>query len=285
MAIGRRAVSPTDGAPPEVGDASPGAPLRPDVDAVVRSLVRARAVLVALAIALPAGCFGLFERQARRLDALAEDGVVVTATVTALGGAGAEGSTSYAYEVDGVRHAWSVRRDEAPHDVGATFPIVVSRRDPSLSLPGADRSIGAARAAETRAFGWKVEAGLLWFLGANALFAHLRLRRIRRTRLTDVDDPVAYRRRLALGGAMLAPMIGGIVLWHAGDATRRGESLWPVAIAGVLGVAIAVGTGAYVLREGRGQAGARAARLMRWAVPLAVAIAALRLVVWLAARP
>ena len=267
--------------PGSIEDGARAAPTRTDVDAVLRSLVRARAILLAIAILVPAGCHALFERQARRLDAVADHGVIAQATVTAQTEQGGARFTRYVVDVEGVRYEGSVERADAPYDVGASFPMVLSAEDPTLALPGADRSRAAARAAENRAFAWKLEAGVFVFFGANALFSHLRLGRLQRTRLTEVDDPVAYRRRLVFAGALLAPMVVGISAWHARDAMAQGESVWPVALAGLLSVAIVVGTAAYVLREGRAHASARSARRLLWAAPLAVGIALVRLLAWL----
>jgi hypothetical protein len=258
---------------------SPGS----EVERVAASLVRARAVLLALAIGVPAGCHGLFERQARRLDAVAERGEVVTATVTAVTQQGGAATTHYRYEVGGATFTWEVDHADAPFDVGATFPIVVAPGDPDLSVTGSDRRKAAARAAENRAFAWKLEAGAAAFFGAFALLSHVRLGRLRATGRTDADDPVAYRQRLAITGALLLVLVAGVSLAHARDALARGEPLAPVVIAGVASIAIVVGTGAYVLRDGRGQANARSRRLLAWAVPAAIAIAVLRLAAWLVA--
>jgi hypothetical protein len=80
----------------------PIGPLSPDQ--LIASNTRSRAVLFALAVLVPSGCHAAFERQARRLDALADHGVATTATVT---GSRAE-TVDYAYVVDGANYTWNV---------------------------------------------------------------------------------------------------------------------------------------------------------------------------------
>jgi hypothetical protein len=152
---------------------------RGENDRGARSLARARAALVALAVGLPAGCHGALEAEPRRLEALAERGQVATATVTEVTRRGSDRFTHYVYEVGGVRYPWSVARSAAPYEVGAELPVLYSPEDPSFSAPGVDRARLAASAAERRAFAWKLEVAALALFGAAAIAAHLRLRHLR----------------------------------------------------------------------------------------------------------
>ena len=95
-------------------------------------------------------------------------------------------------------------------------------------------------------------------------------------------DQKAYRRRLAVAGAFLLALLLLVFGWHARDALGRGESLWPVVLGIVIGLAAIGGTVSYVTREGRTNVRPRSARLMRWAIPVAAAVAALRVLAWLA---
>ena len=95
-------------------------------------------------------------------------------------------------------------------------------------------------------------------------------------------DPRTVRRRLAVVGVILLPLLLLVFGWHARDALRHGESLWPVVLGAGLSLAVLGGTVAYVTREGRANVARRAARLMKWVAPIAAAIAALRAVAWLA---
>ena len=248
------------------------------VERLVRSLTRWRVVFLLLAVVVPAGCYGLFERQARRLDALGDHGEPATATVT---GVGREGTVFYAYGVGGATYTWNVAREAAPYAVGESFPVTYLPEDPTLSRPGADRSKMTAEAASNRSFARKLEAGALAFFAFNALLCEVRLRRLRKTGRTEWTDPQAYRTRLVLTGVMLLPLLVLVFGWHLGDSLRRGESVWPVWLG--LGGSLAVlgGAGFYVLREGRVQAAARSARLLTWVAPLAIGVAALRALAWL----
>jgi len=59
-----------------------------------------------------------------------------------------------------------------------------------------------------------------------------------------------------------------------------GESVWPVVLGALLCLSVLGGTGFYLLRYGQAQAAARSARLLKWVAPVAVGVAALRLLVW-----
>lgn len=232
-------------------------------------------------IVVPAGLYGIFERQARRLDALGDHGELMEATVTSMSRQGSETYVSYEYTVGGATYTWSAAQHDAPHAVGESFSIRYLPEDPALSRPGADRSRATAEAASNRSFAWKAEAGVFGFFAFNLIICDVRLRRLRKTRQTELTDPKAYRTRLVLTGVMLAPLLVLVFGWHAGDALKRGESLWPVVLGVVGSLAILGGTGFYVLREGHTHVAARSARLIRWAAPLAAAVAALRALAWL----
>ena len=242
----------------------------------IKSLVRWRAGLGIAAVVLPLLLFGLIERQARRLDALAAEGAEVQAVVTAISRDG--GTSHYAYRVDGVEHTWSVAQGEAPYPVGRWFTATYSPEDPSFSRPFAEPSLIAAEAARARAHGWKAALGLFWFFGFFAFVAHRDLGRRRRGAPSERDDPVAYRRRLMLFGGFLLPMVLLILGFHAGDALEQGEPLWPVALSGALVLAILGGVVFFVARRGPREAQARAMKLLRWIAPLALGLALLRLV-------
>src|SRR5262249_29402536 len=66
------------------------------IERLVRSLARWRLIFLVLAVCLPAGCYGLCERQARRLDALGQHGEPITARVTDVN---SEGTVFYAYVI------------------------------------------------------------------------------------------------------------------------------------------------------------------------------------------
>jgi hypothetical protein len=168
--------------------------------------------------------------------------------------------------------------------VGETFAITYVPEDPALSRPGADRSRGTREAAKARSLAWKVEAGVFAFFAINVILCDVRLRRLRKTGQTELTDPQAYRTRLMMTGAMLAPVLALVFGWHLSESLRRGESVWP-AVLGIVGSLAAVGgTGFYVLRAGREQAAYRSARVLKWAAPLAAGVAAIRLLVWLVRR-
>jgi hypothetical protein len=249
---------------------------------IERSLARSRLILLAIAFVVPAGLHLIFERQARRLDALGARGVVTEATVTRVSEQGSETYVDYAYSVDGVTHTWNVAQKDVPGAaVGETFPVVYSPDDPALSRPGSDRAIAATEAASNRSFAKKAVGGIFAFFAFNALICEVRLRRLRKTGQTERTDPQAYRTRLVLTGVMLVPMLVLIFGWHLSESLRQGESVWPVVFGVVGSLGVLGGTGFYVLREGREQASARSARVLRWAAPLATGIAALRLLAWL----
>ncbi len=225
------------------------------------------------AVIIPAALFGLFERQARRLDALAAHGEPVEAYVTAI--SQTSGTTYYAYRVDGVEHRWSVARDEAPCDeVGQPFQATYLPEDPSLSRPIADRALAAAESSHNRSFARKVVLGVGLSLALLALVVHVDLRRLHGE---ELSSPKAVKRRLTLVGAALTPLLVLIFGFHAQSAIEGGESLVPIALSIVLVVAIIGGVFAFTTRRGPSQARERAVKILRWAAPVALGLALLRL--------
>jgi cation transport ATPase len=243
-----------------------------------RSLVRMRLVLVLVALVVPGALYGLFARQARRLDALGARGEVMQATATGV----SRQYVNYAYAVDGVTYTWNVGRNELPEAVvGDAFPIVYSPEDPALSRPGTDRAKAATEAASNRTFARRAVAGVFAFFALTAVTCEVSLRRLRRKSQSGVAQPQEYRTRLLLAGVTLVPLLVLVFGWHLGESLRRDGSVWPAVLGMVVALSVLGGTALYVLREGRTQAAARAARVLRWAAPVAIAIAALRLLGWL----
>jgi hypothetical protein len=95
-------------------------------------------------------------------------------------------------------------------------------------------------------------------------------------------DARTYRRRLAVSGAFLLPFLVFIFAWHARDALGKGESIWPVILGAGVAMAVLGGTVFHLTREGPENVGARSSGLLKWAVPLAIGIAAVRAIAWLA---
>jgi hypothetical protein len=106
------------------------------------------------------------------------------------------------------------------------------------------------------------------------------LRKDAREGVMGIVDPKTYRRRLAVAGAILTPLLLAIFGWHAWDARRQGEPPWVVVVGAALAVAVIGGTVFYATRDGPAGVAARTRRLAKWLVPLAVAVAALRAVAW-----
>ncbi len=249
----------------------------------IRSLTRWRAGSLIAALVVPAALFGLFERQARRLDQLARDGVVADARVTGFSNDGH--TTFYAYDVRGVEHTWDVRREEAPFAPGETFRVVYSAEDPALSVLGSDRQEGHRAAAKTRGFAWKLALGAAMVFVLVGLLTHRDLRRKQYNTPPELSDPVAYRRRILItSAAVLLPVILLVVGWHMSDAMEKGQSVVPVVLASVITIALLGGVLMFVTKNGPVDAQTRSARLIRWLAPLAIVIGLARLVVALLDR-
>lgn len=247
-----------------------------------QSLVRSIGVLALLALGVPFVLHALFERQARRLEALGDHGAPVTATVASIG---ADQSLFYRYVVDGQPYEWSVRRDAAPYAVGATFEAYYLPEDPSFSRPGPDRSVATLEAASNRSGTTKGLLGIFWFFGMFAAMSAIELIELRRVGVeayTSAEGRAAgMRRRLVSMGVILLPLLFAIGYWHFRDAEAHGESPVAPLIGLVLALGVLGGTVAYALRRGPAEAQARAARLARWAAPIAIVIAILRLLAFL----
>jgi hypothetical protein len=243
----------------------------------IQSLVRWRAGLAVAAVLVPLALYVLFERQARRLDALASEGAPIEAQVTRVSGS----ITDYAYRVDGVEYRWNVARERAPYAVGQRFVATYLPSDPSLSRPIAERSLASVEAVHNRSFAGKVVVALALVLAFLAFLVHRDVRRAHSGAPSEATDPAAYRRRLALVGAVLLPLLLLITGYHAKDALERGESIVPVALGLALSLAIIGGVFFYAARNGPGEARARAAKLIRWVAPLAIGVALVRLLVFL----
>ncbi len=242
----------------------------------LQSAIRWRAIFVVLLLVLPAGCGVLFERQARRLEALAEHGEAIEARVIEV--SLTNKSTTYAYRVNNQDFTWSVSPADAPFAVGQTFTVTYLPTEPSFSRPIIDRQLAAAEAAKNRSFTWKFLLGLI---GALALFtglAHRDVVRLKAGRPSLPVTPEQYRRRLLMTGLALTPFLLLIGGFHASDAVDRGESLLPVAIGLLIPVALIGGLFLYAARLGPKNAANRSLRIQRWAVPLAIGIALLRLI-------
>ena len=240
-----------------------------------RSLSRWRTGLAIAAVVLPLGLYSLFERQARRLDVLAEEGAPVEALVTGVSRDG--GTTYYAYLVDGAEFTWSVARDEAPHAPGETFTATYSPGDPALSRPFSDRSLAAEESTHVRGFALKTVLGMAWFLGVFAVITHLQLRRARAGAPPETSDPAAFWRRLGMVGAAIVPMLILIFGFHAQNALEQGQSIVPVVLGIVLVLALIGGLMFYLVRRGPEEVRSRSAKLMRWIAHIAVGVALLRL--------
>ncbi len=237
-------------------------------------IARWRNRLAIAAIVIPCGLLLLFERQARRLEALTDHGVSIRAQVTRVS---RNGTTHYAYRYDGRPFTWSVKRKQAPYKVGERFDAVVLPEDPSLSRPVSVSALVAPEITRNRTISRFAVAIAFAFFAGLALLLHRDVRRLGAGIVDGPLDPAAYRRRLIGSfGVLLVPM-GLITAWHGREALRGGGSIVPVILAGVLCVAIVAGTLFYAGREGPSQARLRVAKLMAWLAPIAIGAAVLRL--------
>ncbi|HWE29611.1 MAG TPA: hypothetical protein VHB97_16495 [Polyangia bacterium] len=135
-------------------------------------------IFLALAIAVPLGLHALFERQARRLDALASDGAAAEATVTAVETRDAKQYTAYEYTVAGTKHTWNVAHGEAPYATGEHFTVLYLPAHPELSRATTDRARIRAEAADNRSFTLKLIIGVFAFFACNALLSAHKFRKL-----------------------------------------------------------------------------------------------------------
>jgi hypothetical protein len=251
---------------------------------IERSFSRSRFVFAALAFVVPAAFFALFERQARRLEALADRGREGIATVTGVKDHGDHRSVAYAYEVDGVRYTWSVAESEAPTAApGSSFPIVYLPEDPALNRPGSDGAAARAEAIGNRVSTKKLLAGAFGFFAWLGVFSEARLRQVRRFGEAELTSPLAARARgrLALG-LVVVPAVLVMTTLHAVDAQAHGEPVWPAIVGGALVLGLAGVVVRAAVEDQTATGGARTARWMQIAAYAASGAAVLRLLVWLA---
>ncbi len=240
---------------------------------------RTRAWLLAAAIVVPASCAGLFGRQSRRLDALADHGLPATAVITRVD---ATGTTHYAYAVDGREHTWNVARAAAPYDVGASIDVLYLPEEPSFTRPVSDRRVVAVEAAGQRRFAHRFVVGAAVVLALLAASAHVSIRRM--IAGEDPSDPSVFRRRIRERSAVLVALVATVSLAHVADARARGESLVPTVLGFVLSAALVFGVVRFVAGGGPSLLGERAARLGRIVAPIAAIVAVLRLLWFLTQR-
>lgn len=161
-----------------------------DLERRVRSFKRARVGFLVAAVLLPAALYALFDRQARRLDALADHGRTTTATVTELTRQGSSTYTHYAYAVEGQTYSWSVGEEQAPHAPGTTLIVTYLPEDPSLSRPEPGASRAATEAASNRVFTKKAMLGAVLFIAINAAITELKLRALLKRGRAAVGAPI-----------------------------------------------------------------------------------------------
>lgn len=245
----------------------------------IRSALRWRAGFAIAAVVIPLALYLVFERQARRLDALALYGKPVEARVTAVSRDG--DTTYYSYRVNGIEYSWSVMRNEAPYATGQAFTAFYSPSDPSLSRPIDRPGLAADEAARNRKFAWKVVLGAALALALCTFMAHRDVCRIRSGAPSELSDPASYRRRIAITAVFIVLLLAAIGYFHVHDSLEQGESLWPVVIA--LGLSIAILAAMFIpaLLGGPEKARQRSERILRWAVPVVVGIALVRLIVFI----
>ena len=150
-----------------------------DLPALIRSHARWRLAFLGLALGVPLLLGTVFERQIRRLEALADHGREATATVTSVVREGSGDLTHYGYSVGGASYTWNVSWADAPYGVGDRFPVTYLPEDPSLSRPGQPPSSAGAEAAGNAGFAHKALIGVFAFFAFNAALCHLKLKKLR----------------------------------------------------------------------------------------------------------
>jgi hypothetical protein len=149
----------------------------------IASCARGRWICVFLAVVLPIVPYLLFEHQARRLDALADHGKTIAATVGAPERVGKNVYLHYAYTVDDVTHTWAVKAADAPYAEGDTFDVLYLPEDPSLTRPGTDTEKVRLEALSNRSFTRDVVLGIFGFFVLMALIVEAQLRALRKRAL------------------------------------------------------------------------------------------------------
>ena len=195
-----------------------------------------------------------------------------------------DGTTYYAYRVNGNEYTWNVARTDAPFFVGQVFPATYLPEDPSFSRPFADRRVAAREAARNRSFSWKACFGVACFLLVFAGLTHRGLRRLRGGASSEISEPHAYKRRLRFTALALLPSVLLIGECHVQDALENGEAVVPALIGLAFAAGIVGGICYFADRDGPRQARERSARILRWAAPIAGGVALLRLVALLLGR-
>lgn len=247
----------------------------------LRSAKRARLGFAIALLVVPLALFLLFNRQTRRLEGLASHGRAVSAEVVRVSRDGAH--VHYAYHVDGVAHSWEVAQREWHLPLDGSFQAMYLPEAPSFSRPTTDASVVRREHEAQRSFALKavIVAGLI--LTIITLLAHRDVRRAEANVPLEINDPVAYARRIKITMMILLACVALIGTWHARDALARGESVVPGILGAVLSSGIVVGTFYYAAGEGPAKAQERASKIMRWVVPASVAVAVLNLLIALLA--
>jgi len=234
--------------------------------------------LLLAAVLIPSGCSALFERQARRLDALAAHGHTTEATVLRV----AQGTTWYRYTVANTPYDWNVAHAAAPYAPGASLRVSYLPETPSFSRPLAVPARAADEAVSNRRFARRFALGVMAFFLLFAALAHRELGRLHAG--LDPLDPEVYRSRVREALVLMFVLVGGVSMLHGLDAHSRGQSVVPVVAGVLLSVAVIGATVRFVTRDGARGVSARNASLARWLVPAAVGIALVRMLAAVFAR-
>lgn len=234
---------------------------------------RWRLGMLVAAFVVPSVLGLLFARQARRLEALADHGEVIYATVTSV--SRVNDSVKYAYVVNGVEYAWETRVAQAPDRVGATFQVIHIPETPSFSRATTDRAVVRRELEEQRGFTWKACAGISIFFLLFAGLAHRDVLRAQANAPSELDDPAAYAKRIKIMGGIMIVLVALMGSCHVIDARQRGQSIVPAILGAVLAGGIVVATLYFGARNGPAKAQERSAKIMRWVLPGMLAIAVL----------
>lgn len=145
----------------------------------------------------------------------------------------------YAYESTARRYTWSVAPSAVPRRA-PSFPIVDPPEEPSFNRPGADRGVGVIEVKSNRAFAWKLVAGVFDLSRPWRSSTSFRSEAPPRRRDRASEYLRGYRSRLVLTGVLFSPLLALVLGWHALDAAAKGESLAPVVLGALLGLAALV---------------------------------------------